>query len=291
MSDKYAVLPCNGLDKCAGQMTKEIAMLLCEGTQNEMICPVFYRVADARYDKIAKENPLLVVDGCGTRCASKLAGEKGLKIFRKMTVTEEAQKRGVTLPTDTLRLSEKEIALCTAMADEFIKEETAVPEQMVQAVEFPAPAEYLIHKKDKFIFRVPTEGFYFSENDCWLQVVGNRARIGITDFMQQSLSDIMFFTPPPVGVELEQFDEAGNVESGKAVFELICPVSGKVVAVNTELLTAPERINENPYEQGWVAELELTNFDEEKDFLLNTADYMKILKKKVDEFHVNKQKG
>lgn len=288
MIKKYAVLPCNGLDKCAGQIAKEIALHICEKTPSQLICPVFYRVADARYNKIATENPLLVIDGCATRCASKLAAEKGLKIYRKMTVTEEAQKRGVQLAVDPLRLSVGDIALSAALGVELIKETIDV-ESTAAAVVYPMPDDYIIHTKDKFIFRIPPEGFYFTENDCWVQPVGNRARIGVTDYVQQSLSDIMFFTPPVVGAEVEQFGEAGTIESGKAVFELVCPVSGKVTAVNTELLNAPERINENPYEKGWIAELELTQFDEEQDFLLSADEYLNILKKKVEEFHVNKR--
>ncbi|MDT8900321.1 putative zinc-binding protein [Anaeroselena agilis] len=290
MTKKYAVLPCNGLDKCAGQMAREIALTVCEKTDSQLICPVFYRVADARYNKIANENPLLVIDGCATRCASKLAAEKNLKIYRKMTVTDETQKHGVTLAIEPLRLWEDEINLCAALAAELIKEED-VAESMAAAVIYPVPGDYLIHTKDKFMFRIPPEGFYFTENDCWVQPVGNRARIGVADYVQQSLSDIMFFTPPPVGVEVEQFGEAGAIESGKAVFELVCPVSGKIVAINKELLNSPEKINENPYEQGWIAELELTNFDEEKDFLLDADGYLQVLKRKVDEFHVNQRKG
>lgn len=288
MSKKYAVLPCNGLDKCAGQVAREIALLACEQTSSELICPVFYRVADARYDKIAKENPLLVVDGCATRCASKLAAEKGLKIYRKMTVTEEAQKHGVTLAIEPLRLKDDEFDLCAKLASELVKEEAAA-DNMAVTVAYPVPDDYISHTKDKFIFRIPSAGFYFTENDCWVQPVGNRARIGVTDYVQQSLSDIMFFTPPPVGVDVEQFGEAGTIESGKAVFELVCPVSGNVIAVNTELITAPELINANPYETGWIAELELTAFDEEQEFLLSAEDYLKVLKKKVDEFHGNKR--
>ncbi len=286
MSSKYAVLPCNGLDKCAGQITKEIALAICEQTDSELICPVFYQVADARYDKIAKENPLLVIDGCGTRCASKLAAEKELKIQKKLTVSVEAQNRGQTLPTDTLRLGEAEQKLAVELAAELIKEKEAAKVENGTETVYPAPDDFAIYTKDKFIFRVPTEGFYFTENDCWVQVSGNWARIGVTDYVQQSLSDIMFFTPPNMDGELEQFDEAGVIESGKAVFEVICPVSGKVVAVNADLANAPEFINQSPYEKGWIAELELTNFAEELDFLLNTEDYMKILKKKVDDFHV-----
>ncbi len=286
MNNKYAVLPCNGLDKCAGQITKEIALAVCEQTASELICPVFYQVADARYDKIAKENPLLVIDGCGTRCASKLAAAKGLKIQKKLTVSEEAQNRNQTLPTDTIRLGEAERALAVELASELTKEDEAPQEERCLEAAYQAPNDFSIYTKEKFIFRVPKDGFYFTENDCWVQVSGNRARIGVTDYVQQSLSDIMFFTPPNLAADLEQFDEAGVIESGKAVFEVICPVSGKVVAVNAELANAPEFINQSPYEKGWIAELELTNFAEELDFLLNTEDYMKILKKKVDDFHV-----
>lgn len=290
MSEKYAVLPCNGLDKCAGQMTREIAQILCENTESELICPVFYRVADARYDKIAKENLLLVIDGCATRCASKLAAEKELKIFRKMTVAEEAQKRGTPIAVEPLRLQEPELALCTALAAELIKAE-AGDASVDSGVAYPVPADYIVHKKDKFIFRVPPTGFYFTENDCWVQPVGNKARIGITDFMQQSLSDIMFVTFPAVGATVDQFDEAGTLESGKAVFELVCPVSGKIAAVNNKVANAPELINQNPYEQGWIAEIELTNFAEEEEFLLNAEGYLKVLKKKADEYHVGKKQS
>ncbi|VBB08894.1 dgc [Lucifera butyrica] len=290
MTKKYAVLPCNGLDKCAGQMAREITLAICEKTGSELICPVFYRVADARYDKIVKENPLFVVDGCPTRCASKLAAEKGLKIYRKITVTEEAQRHGIQLAGASLRLGTEALTLCTELAGELVKE-AEVPADMMAETMYPVPDTYITHTKDKFIFRIPPLGFYFTENECWVQPVGNRARIGVTDYMQQSLSDIMFFTPPVVGAEIDQFGEAGDIESGKAVFELVCPVSGKVTAVNSELLTSPEMINDNPYEKGWIAELELTNFTEEQDFLLNAEDYLKILKKKVEEFHVNKRQS
>jgi glycine cleavage system H protein len=290
MTKKYAVLPCNGLDKCAGQITREIAQIICEKTESQLICPVFYRVADARYSKIANDNPLIVIDGCATRCASKLAAEKNLKIYRKMNVSDEAPKHGVKLAIEPLRLWEDELILCRTLAAELIKEEDAV-ESIEAASIYLIPDDYLLHTKDKFIFRIPPEGFFFTENDCWVQPVGNRARIGVTDYVQQSLSDIMFFTPPSAGSEVEQFGEAGAIESGKAVFELVCPVSGKIVAVNQELLNSPEKINENPYVQGWIVELELTNFAEEKEFLLDAGGYLKVLKKKVDDFHVNQRKG
>ena len=88
MSKSYAVLPCNGLDKCAGCLAREIALNLAEKSESEIICPVLYRVAEARYNKLAEEKPLLVIDGCNTRCASKLAAEKNLNVAQKINVTE-----------------------------------------------------------------------------------------------------------------------------------------------------------------------------------------------------------
>jgi len=146
---------------------------------------------------------------------------------------------------------------------------------------------YETYQKDKFIFRLPTEvGFYFNENDVWAYVSGTRARVGVTDYVQKSLSDIMYFTPPAVGAEIAQFDELGVVESGKAVFEIVSPVSGVVTAINEKLINAPELLNQNPYEQGWIAELKLSDFDEDRDLLHAFSGYLPIMKRKVDEYRV-----
>lgn len=284
MSKSFAVLPCNGLDKAAGCIAREIALNIVENSESEMICPVLYRIADARYTKIAQEKPLLVIDGCQTRCASKLTSEKGLKVNIKLMVTEEAKNRGIELG-DSLRLREKELKLAQDLVTELlkVKETEKVSESEIV---YPETHDYEVYQKDKFIFRVPKEGFLFNENDSWVYISGNKARIGVTDYVQQSLSDIMFFTPPVVGSEVEQFGELGTVESGKAVFEVVSPVSGKIIAVNEELSAAPELINKNPYEKGWIAEVELSELESDKELLLDFEGYFTILKRKVDEFHV-----
>ena len=285
MSKSYAVLPCNGLDKCAGCITKEVAVKLTEHTDSEIICPVFYRVADAKYDKLAQENPLLVIDGCATRCASKLAAEKNLKISEKITITEEAKANGIVLGS-SLNLGENEIKLANIIFDKLTAKPTTTNE-LDASISFPESLTYETYKKDKFVFRLPKEeGFYFNENDVWVYAIGNKARIGVTDYAQKSLSDIMFFTPPTVGAEIEQFEEVGNIESGKAVFEIVSPVSGTITAINEKLLDSPEFINQNPYEQGWIAEMELTDFEDDLDLLHDFDGYFQVLKRKVDEFHV-----
>lgn len=287
MSKKYAILTCNGLDKSAGCVAREIALQISEQTESEIVCPVLYQVADARYKKITEENPVLVIDGCQTRCASKLAADKGLKVAKKITVAEYVKNNEIELSA-SLRLDESGINLAKTLTSEALKEEQAV-EAKGEELAFPESLEYSTYQKDKFIFRTPTtEGFLFNENDCWVYVIGNIARVGVADYVQHSLSDIIFFTPPNVGDEIEQFGELGQVESGKAVFEVVSPVSGKVIRVNEALVNTPELINQDPYVKGWIADIELSDFEEDKEFLLDYDGYFSVLKRKVDEYHVKK---
>jgi glycine cleavage system H protein len=281
MVENYAVLPCNGLDKCAGVISGELARRLCENADNEIICPVLYRVSESKYNKIASEHPLLVIDGCQTRCASKLAAEKNLKVSRKVTITEEAKNHEIEIKKG-LEIQENENALIEIILNEINKAE----EKVIQASDETNVLyvfDYETFQNGKFIFRVPKNAeVYFNENDCWAYVIGNRARIGVTDVVQQNLSDILYFTPPEIGDEIDQFGEAGDIESSKSVFELISPVSGKVVAINEELVQKPEMINENPYEKGWMAEIELTDLESDKELLIGFDKYFELMKKKVE---------
>ena len=284
MLENYAILPCNGLDKTAGVISGELAKKLSENGANKIICPVFSRIADTKYSKIASEHDLLVIDGCATRCASKLATEKNFKVSKKITITEEAKNHNIELKSN-LRLLENENALIeTIMNGLNNTEDKVLPVSVEKKLEYNF--EYETYKKDKFIFRVPNNSeVFFNENDCWAWVIGNHARIGVTDFVQQNLSDILYFSPPEIGTEIDQFGEVGEIESSKSVFELISPVSGKVIAINETLEQKPELINENPYELGWVAELELTDFESDKELLIGFDKYFEIMKNKVEDIN------
>lgn len=284
MIENFAILPCNGLDKCAGVISGELAKKLCEDSENEIICPVFYRVSGSKYDKIAGKHPLLVIDGCQTRCASKLAAEKNLKISRRLLITEEAKNHNIELKKE-LRLKEEEQKLIEIIVKELSKSEDPAVQSPAENLSFVG-FDYETFQSGKFMFRVPkSPDVYFNEIDCWAYVTGNRARIGVTDFVQQNLSDILYFTPPEIGDDIEQFGEAGDIESSKSVFEIISPVSGKVIRINEELVQKPELINENPYEKGWVAELELADIESDKELLIDFDQYLKIMIKKVEELH------
>ncbi len=283
-NEKYAILPCNGLDKTAGVLARETALGLAGRQAGEIVCPVLYRRSDKKYRKLLEQSPLLVIDGCRTACASSLAKDSGVKISRRLNISDYLKERGIK--------SGKSLGLSPELLDEVdrLVEEllTADSEERKPAgeVDFTVPVEYEKFAQDKYEFRVPKQGYLFNENDCWARVIGSRARIGVSDFVQNSASDFLFFEPPQVGAEIEQFGEAGSLESTKTALDIISPFSGTVVAVNKELEEAPETINEDPYEKGWAVELELADFEGERELLMDCTDYLVYLKKKVEqEFH------
>ncbi|GIO04484.1 glycine cleavage system H protein [Brevibacillus reuszeri] len=107
------------------------------------------------------------------------------------------------------------------------------------------------------------ENWLYSKEHEWVEVLGeNRVRVGITDFAQNQLGDLVFVEIPQVGDEVTADGTMGTVESVKAVSDLFSPVSGKVVEVNGELEDSPEVINSDAYGQGWMIVIELSNPDE-----------------------------
>lgn len=112
----------------------------------------------------------------------------------------------------------------------------------------------------------------YSEEHEWVKVEGDKVRIGITDFAQDELGDIVFVELPEVGDDLEADEPFGSVESVKTVSELYAPVSGKVVEVNEELDDNPEYVNESPYEKAWMVVVEPSDTSE-IDNLMNADDY------------------
>jgi glycine cleavage system H protein len=117
---------------------------------------------------------------------------------------------------------------------------------------------------------------YSKEHEWVLQLDGNRVRIGISDFAQKQLGDIVFVETPELDDEVTANESMGTIESVKAVSDLYSPVSGTVVLVNEELGDAPETINEHPFEAGWLIEVEMSNPDE-LDLLLNEEAYQAFI--------------
>lgn len=116
----------------------------------------------------------------------------------------------------------------------------------------------------------------YSTNHEWARPDGARVRVGITDYAQDALGDVVFVELPAVGTEIEAGSLLGEVESTKSVSELYAPVSGRVVEVNAALADAPERLNEDPYGEGWICEIELGEAGS-LDALLDATAYRRLI--------------
>jgi glycine cleavage system H protein len=117
----------------------------------------------------------------------------------------------------------------------------------------------------------------YSEEHEWVKVEGNEVRIGITDFAQSELGDIVFVELPEVGDEITADEPFGSVESVKTVSELYAPISGKVVAINEDLDDSPEFVNESPYEKAWMIVVEPSDLSE-VDKLMTADEYEAMVK-------------
>jgi glycine cleavage system H protein len=281
---KFAILPCNGLDKPLGQIAREIALKINELRPDiDMICPVLLSRDGDKYKEAIEGRQWIVIDGCGTRCATKLAAEKAGKMLLKIYIPDVVKDQGIKIGKP-LRIDDEGKKAAHLAAGEVVRKLLEAPAQAPEthAQEWePREISFLETMVDKFILRVPEEGFLFNENDCWAQIRGGTARIGITDYVQTNAGDIMFVEFPGIGTKIAQFDEAGEFESGKAVLQLISPVSGRVTAVNENLRDRPELLNQDPYGDGWMIELELTSPDEDRELLLEAPQYFEIMVNKA----------
>ena len=121
------------------------------------------------------------------------------------------------------------------------------------------------------------EDVRYSESHEWVKAAGKTAKLGITDYAQDQLGDIVFVELPDVGESFEKGTEFGTVESVKAVSELYMPVSGEIVAINDALEDAPELINDTPFSEGWMIEVKLDD-PSEPNALMDKDAYLSTLK-------------
>ena len=122
------------------------------------------------------------------------------------------------------------------------------------------------------------ENLYYTKEHEWLKVEGDTAIMGITDYAQKSLHEIVFVDLPEVGRKVKQMESIGTVESVKAVSEIYTPISGEIIEVNTELNEKPELVNQDPYGKGWIAKIQPENLEEELKNLMTPQQYKEHLK-------------
>jgi glycine cleavage system H protein len=117
-------------------------------------------------------------------------------------------------------------------------------------------------------YEVP-EGLHYTKDFEWLKIEGDKVRVGMTDYAQKQLREIVYAELPSTGTTTKQNDPYGTVESVKAVSDLIAPVSGTIEEVNTEVQSKPELLNEDPYAKGWLLVIKPSNLQSELANLMN----------------------
>ena len=128
---------------------------------------------------------------------------------------------------------------------------------------------------------IPDDLRYSKEHE-WVRVEGDLGTIGITDYAQDQLGDVVYLDLPSVGATVTQMEKMGEIESVKAVSDLFSPVSGEVVEVNQEAVDAPELVNNDPYGRGWLIKVRLRD-PSELDRLLSAEAYRELLAAELDE--------
>ena len=140
--------------------------------------------------------------------------------------------------------------------------------------------EFLEHKYEKFIFKVK-EGYLYSPEEFWADIQGKVAIVGLTDFLQKAKGDVAFLETVEPGVEIKRGQEIGKIETIKATFGIISPVSGKIAEVNPEMDASPYLINHDPYGAGWIYRIELSDPEADKAQLMEAKEYFELMKDKV----------
>ena len=127
-------------------------------------------------------------------------------------------------------------------------------------------------------YRVPEDVYYTKEHE-WVRLEGDKCRVGVTDYAQNSLHEIVYVDLPKVGSRVTHMQSLGTVESVKAVADVYSPISGTVIEVNNTLSDAPELVNKHPYGDGWITIIQPADLKSELPSLMKAPDYKDFLKK------------
>ncbi len=127
-------------------------------------------------------------------------------------------------------------------------------------------------------YNVPEDLYYTKEHE-WIRLEGDKCRVGVSDYAQNSLHEVVYVDLPKIGVKINQMQSLGTVESVKAVADVYSPISGIVLEINNTLSDAPELVNKSPYGDGWITIIRPEDLKSELPSLMKASDYKTFLKK------------
>ncbi len=144
-------------------------------------------------------------------------------------------------------------------------------------------ADFLQTTVDKFTFRIAKDRLYTSEGVWLLPTSSQRVRVGVTDYFQQHNGDIAFVNVKAAGTSLAAGDEFAGVETMKVTVELPSPIVGTIVEVNRALEVTPEIVNQEPYEKGWLVEIEPRDWQSDRVHLLDASAYLAVMQAEAEQ--------
>ncbi len=144
------------------------------------------------------------------------------------------------------------------------------------------PVRYKEFSAGDKTFRVPESGYAFNNTDCWARVKGNIAAVGFSDIIRFDPRELLSLRPPDVGDEVHLFEKLCSFKTDQISLDVTSPVSGIVLSVNKELLDNPGLVKEDPYEHGWIVEMELFNFDDDMDCLMDCQEYPRFARARIE---------
>ena len=134
---------------------------------------------------------------------------------------------------------------------------------------------------DKFIFTVK-RGLFYAENDTWVKLENGRVRVGLTDYFQRRVGDVVYIEFPKVGIDVNRSEEIAQLESIKTLSSITSPLEGTIVDVNQALNDKPEMINEEPFGKGWLVLIHPLNLKNNLNQLLTAKRYFELMKVKLE---------
>src|SRR6266849_7010696 len=127
-------------------------------------------------------------------------------------------------------------------------------------------------------YAVPEAPYYTKEHE-WVRIEAGKCRVGVTDYAQKSLHEVVYVELPKVGSDVANMQSLGTVESVKAVADVYSPISGRVLEINSGLSDAPELVNKNPYGEGWITIIQPANLQKDLTILMKPSQYKELLQK------------
>ncbi|MHA1674131.1 MAG: glycine cleavage system protein GcvH [Promethearchaeota archaeon] len=294
--DSTLILPCNGIERLTGQLSGQVALnlLQLETTEKYSITPSIIQIqAQALSEKhpdTIKNRKILAINGCGIQCVNKILKHFDLIPDRSVLLPNAIKGKGFS-PGKRAQLGNEDKIIAEQIAKELIQqfqeEKEAIEakaNQIISSFQFlPDYTEFLDYSYAKYEFTVPNknEGFWFNWSDIWAYKHENGIVIGISDYMQQNLSDIIAVELPEIHTKVEQLDTVASVESSKSVFEVLSPISGEIIEVNGNLEEEPELINIDPYSKGWICVIKPSNFQAELEDLMDATQFFDQMQEKI----------